>query len=66
MYMCKPSVKTNRAVQKMAFKYVLINGELYRRTPGDILLNCLGPDDATLAIAEIHEGIWVLINRLLR
>jgi hypothetical protein len=42
----------------MAFKYVLINGELYLRTPSDILLNFLGPDDATLAMAEVHEGIY--------
>jgi hypothetical protein len=31
--------------------------ELYRRTVNDVLLKCLGPDDAILAMAEVHEGI---------
>jgi hypothetical protein len=30
---------------------------LYRRTVNDVLLKCLGPDDAILAMAEVHEGI---------
>jgi hypothetical protein len=41
----------------MAFQYVVINDELYRRTPSGILLMCLGPDDATLAMTEAHEYI---------
>jgi hypothetical protein len=27
------------------------------RTPNDIFLKCLGPDDATLAMAKVYEGI---------
>jgi hypothetical protein len=46
-------------VGPMALKYVLIDNELYRRTPSDILLKCLGPDDATLVMAKVHEGICV-------
>jgi hypothetical protein len=30
---------------------------LYSRTINDVLLNCLGPDDAILAITKVHEGI---------
>ena len=41
----------------MAFKYVLIDDELYRQTPNNIFLKCLDPDDATLVMAEVHEGI---------
>ena len=33
------------------------DGELYRRTVDDLLLKCLGPDQARLAMAEVHEGI---------
>jgi hypothetical protein len=57
MYLCNPSVKTDRGVRRMTFKYILIDNELYHQTPSDILLQCLGPDDATLAMAEVHEGI---------
>jgi hypothetical protein len=34
-----------------------MNDELYRRTVNDIQLKCLGPNDAILAMAEVHEGI---------
>jgi hypothetical protein len=50
----------------MAFKYVLIDNELYRRNPDDIFLKCLGPDGAILAMADVHEGIYGTHNRLLR
>jgi hypothetical protein len=41
----------------MAFKYVLIDDELYRQTPNDVLLKCLALDDATLAMVEVQEDI---------
>jgi hypothetical protein len=44
-------------IQQTAFKYVLYDDELYRQTPSDVLLKCLGPDDVILAMAEVHEGI---------
>jgi hypothetical protein len=47
----------DRNVRRMAFKYVLMSDELYRRMVDDILLKCLGPSDAILAMAEVHEGI---------
>jgi hypothetical protein len=34
-----------------------MSDELYRRIVNDVLLKCLGPDDAILAMAEVHEGI---------
>jgi hypothetical protein len=40
-----------------AFKYVLHNDELYRRTAEDLLLKCLGIDQARIAMGEVHEGI---------
>lgn len=56
--MCDPSIRTDRNIQCIAFKYVLINNELYRRTSSDVLLQCLSPDDATIAMAEVQEGIY--------
>jgi hypothetical protein len=44
-------------VSRTTFKYVLIDDELYNRTVNDVLLKCLGLDDAMLAMAEVHEGI---------
>jgi hypothetical protein len=56
-YLRNPSVKTDRGVWWTTFKYVLIDKELYRRTPSDIFLKCLGRDDDKLAMIEAHEGI---------
>jgi hypothetical protein len=56
-YLRDPSVRTGRNIQRIAFKYVLINDELYCQTPSDVLLKCFGPDDATLSMDEVHEGI---------
>jgi hypothetical protein len=56
-YLRNPSVRTDRNVRRIAFKYVLMSDDLYHRSVNDVLLKCLGLDDAILAMAEVHEGI---------
>jgi hypothetical protein len=56
-YLRNPNVRTDKNIRRTTFKYVLMSDELYRRTVNDVLLKCLGPDDAILAMAEVHEGI---------
>jgi hypothetical protein len=56
-YLRNPSVRTDRNVRRTTFKYVLMSYELYCRTVDDVPLKCLGPSDAILAMAEVHEGI---------
>ena len=46
-----------RNIRHLAFKYVLIDDELYRRTAEDLLLKCLDSDHARVAMGEVHEGI---------
>ena len=46
-----------RSIRRLAFKYTLIDDELYRRTAEDILLKCLGSDQGRVAMGEVHEGI---------
>ena len=41
----------------MAFKYILADGELYRRTAEELLLKCLDSDQVGIAMGEVHEGI---------
>ena len=41
----------------MAFKYVLINYGLYRRTAEGLLVKCLDSDQVRVAVGEVHEGI---------
>jgi hypothetical protein len=56
-YLHDPSVKVDKSVWRSAFKYMLHNDELYRRTTEDLLLKCLGSDQARVAMGEVHEGI---------
>jgi hypothetical protein len=56
-YLRNSSVRTDRNVRCTDFKYVLMSDELYRRTVNDVQLKCLGPSDAILAMADVHEGI---------
>jgi hypothetical protein len=56
-YLRNPSVRTDRNVRRTFFKYVLMSDELYRRAVNDVLLKCLDPGDAILAMAKVHEGI---------
>ena len=56
-YLRNPSRGAERNIQRLAFKYVLIDDELYRRTAEDLLLKCLDSDHARVAMGEVHEGI---------
>jgi hypothetical protein len=56
-YLRDLSVKVDKSVWRSAFKYVLHDDEFYQRTAEDLLLKCLGTDQARIAIEEVHEGI---------
>ena len=47
----------DRKVRHVAFKYTLIDGDLYRRMGDDLLFKYLGEDEAKMAMGEVHEGI---------
>jgi hypothetical protein len=53
-----PSHKVDRKVWWLAFKFTLVEGELYRRTTDDLLLKCLDSDQAKVAMGEVHAGIY--------
>jgi len=56
-YLKNPSRGVERNIRRLAFKYILVDDELYRRTADDILLKCLGTDQARVAMGEVYEGI---------
>jgi hypothetical protein len=56
-YLRNPNIRIDKNIRHTTLKYVLMSDELYRRTFNDVLLKCLGPDDAILAMAEVHDGI---------
>jgi hypothetical protein len=49
-YLRDPSAKVDKSVRRSAFKYVLHNDELYRRTAEDLLLKFLDSDQARVAM----------------
>ena len=56
-YLREPGRGVERNIRRLAFKYVLIDDELYRRTAKDLLLKCLDSDQAKVAMGEVHEVI---------
>ena len=56
-YLRDPGRGAERNIHCLAFKYILIDDELYRRTADDVLLKCLGFDQARIAMGDVHEGI---------
>jgi hypothetical protein len=58
IYLKDPSRGADRNIRRLAFKYVLIDDDLYRRTAKVLLLKCLDADQARVAMGEVHEGIY--------
>jgi ribonuclease HI len=56
-YLWDPSHKVDRKVRRLAFKFTLVEGELYHLITDDLLLKCLDSDQAKVAVGEVHEGI---------
>ena len=56
-YLKDPGHGAERNIRRLAFKYILIDDELYCRTSEDVLLKCLDSDQARVAMGEVHEGI---------
>jgi hypothetical protein len=57
-YLRDPSAEVYKSVRRSAFKYVLHNDELNRRTAEDLLLKCLDSNQARVAMGEVYEGIY--------
>ena len=56
-YLKDPGHGAERNIWHLAFKYILIGDELYRRTTEDVLLKCLDSDQARVAMGGVLEGI---------
>ena len=65
-YLKDPGRGAERNIRRAAFKYILIDNELYRRTAEDLLLKCLDSDQTKIAMGEFMKAYVVLINRLLK
>ncbi|KAI9192454.1 hypothetical protein LWI28_023113 [Acer negundo] len=53
-----------RKLKRIATRYCLVDGYLYRKGKSLLLLRCLHPDDATWALNEVHSRDFDLIGPL--
>ncbi|XP_075101687.1 uncharacterized protein LOC142177121 [Nicotiana tabacum] len=49
--------KASRALRTKAARYILLGGQLYRRSFQGPLARCLGASEANYVMREVHEGI---------
>jgi hypothetical protein len=52
-----PSLRVDRKIRRQAFKYTLLDRELYRRKINGVILKFLDNDQSKVAMGEVHEGI---------
>ena len=56
-YLQEPSQKTDKAIRRLALKFTLVDGDLYRRIADGLLLKCLDEDQSRVAMGEVHDGL---------
>jgi len=56
-YLRDPGRGVERNIRHLAFKYTLIDDELYRQTAEDLLLKCLNSDQAKVAMGECWHSL---------
>jgi hypothetical protein len=52
-----PRKTTDKKVKQQVLKYMLLDDDLYRRTIDNVLLKCLGEEQAKVVVREVHDGI---------
>nr|AAT93985.1 putative polyprotein [Oryza sativa Japonica Group] len=58
-YLKDPTLKVDRKIRRQAFKYTLLDGDLYRRNIDGVLLKCLDGDLSKVAMGEGHRFVLV-------
>nr|ABA97058.1 retrotransposon protein, putative, unclassified [Oryza sativa Japonica Group] len=58
-YLKDPTLKVDRKIRRQAFKYTLLDEDLYRRNVDGVLLKCLDEDQSKVAIGEGHRFVLV-------
>jgi hypothetical protein len=52
-----PGKITDKKIKWQALKYTSLDDDIYRRTIDDMLLKCLGEEQAKVVVREVHDGI---------
>ena len=65
-YLKDPGRGAERNIRRLAFKYILIDDEFFRRTAEDVLIKCLDSDQVVFLWEKFMRASVVHINRLLK
>ncbi|XP_059635386.1 uncharacterized protein LOC132277552 [Cornus florida] len=58
LFLQHPTLEVDRRIKRSAVDYVLIDGDLYRRSADDgLLFQCISKFESLKIMAEVHEGI---------
>jgi hypothetical protein len=52
-----PEKTMDKKVKRQVLKYMSLDGDLYPRTIDDVLLKCLGEEQAKVAAQKVYDGI---------
>nr|AAQ56390.1 putative gag-pol precursor [Oryza sativa Japonica Group] len=58
-YLKDPTLKVDRKIRRQAFKYTLLDEDLYRQNIDGVLLKCLDEDQSKVAMGEGHRFVLV-------
>ncbi len=56
-YLSDPGSRADFKTKKRALRYCLLDGQLYKKMPEEVLLKCLGAAKVLEVMAETHEGL---------
>ncbi len=56
-YLSDPGNRADFKTRKRALGYCFLDGQLYKKTPEEVLLRCLRATEAWEVMAETHEGL---------
>jgi ribonuclease HI len=56
-YLENPYRKVSRKLRYKAIKFVLLDGRLFNKSLDEVLLQCLGQEEAKKMMSEVHDGL---------
>ena len=63
-YLKNPNTQVDMKIKYHAISYIIVGDTLFKKSVNGNLLTFLRKDDAYLALAEVHEGMWCLSSRI--
>lgn len=56
-FLLDPAIDVDPKIRRQAVRYILIDGQLYRKTEDEVFLRCVSEPESALIMHEVHEGL---------